>query len=36
MTHVATKALGLGIDKFPQLNGNIAFGNVCIINEIWL
>ena len=28
MTHVATKALGLGLDKFPQINGNLAFGNV--------
>lgn len=29
MTHMVTRALGLGLDRFPEINGNLAFGNVC-------
>lgn len=28
MTHLVTRAMGLGIDRFPEINGNLAFGNV--------
>ncbi len=28
MTHLVTKAMGIGLDRFPQINGNLAFGNV--------
>ena len=28
MTHLVTRAMGLGLERFPQINGNLAFGNV--------
>lgn len=28
MTHLVTRAMGIGLERFPEINGNLAFGNV--------